>query len=206
MLRELIRPLPELLKAHAARRGTQTAFADSRRSVSYAMLEARTRRLAGHLAQLRLLPGDRAAIYLGNCVETIESYLAIARASAIGVPINPHSSTAELAYLLDDSAARVIVTDRTRLPQVRQLQAERPHLTVVVTGDEGSGAVPFDVLAETEPQQPARDDLGLDETAWMLYTSGTTGRPKGVLSTQRSCLWSVAASSAGVLEIGRAHV
>ncbi|MEU0931186.1 beta-ketoacyl synthase N-terminal-like domain-containing protein, partial [Streptomyces malaysiensis] len=197
--RELIRPLPELLKAHAARRGSQTAFADSRRGVSYAQLEARTRRLAGHLAQLRLLPGDRAAIYLGNCVETIESYLAIARASAIGVPINPHSSTAELAYLLDDSAARVIVTDHTRLPQVRRLQAERPHLTVVVTGDEESGAVPFDALAETEPQQPARDDLGLDDIAWMLYTSGTTGRPKGVLSTQRSCLWSVAASSAGVL-------
>ncbi|MFD8340243.1 SDR family NAD(P)-dependent oxidoreductase, partial [Streptomyces solisilvae] len=197
--RELIRPLPELLKAHAARRGSQTAFADSRRGVSYAQLEARTRRLAGHLAQLRLLPGDRAAIYLGNCVETIESYLAIARASAIGVPINPHSSAAELAYLLDDSAARVIVTDHTRLPQVRRLQAERPHLTVVVTGDEESGAVPFDALAETEPQQPARDDLGLDDIAWMLYTSGTTGRPKGVLSTQRSCLWSVAASSAGVL-------
>ncbi|MFE2187850.1 beta-ketoacyl synthase N-terminal-like domain-containing protein, partial [Streptomyces sp. NPDC059455] len=197
--RELIRPLPELLKAHAARRGTQTAFADSRRGVNYAQLEGRTRRLAGHLAQLRLLPGDRAAIYLGNCVETIESYLAIARASAIGVPINPHSSTAELAYLLDDSAARVIVTDHTRLPQVRRLQAERPHLTVVVTGDEESGAVPFDALAETEPQQPARDDLGLDDIAWMLYTSGTTGRPKGVLSTQRSCLWSVAASSAGVL-------
>ncbi|QXE33234.1 AMP-binding protein [Streptomyces sp. GMY02] len=200
MLRhELIRPLPELLKAHAARRGTQIAFADSRRGVTYAELEARTRRLAGHLAQLRLLPGDRAAIYLGNCVETIESYLAIARASAIGVPINPHSSAGELAYLLDDSAARVIVTDRTRLPQVRQLQAERPHLTVVVTGDEESGAVSFDALAETEPQQPSRDDLGLDDLAWMLYTSGTTGRPKGVLSTQRSCLWSVAASSAGVL-------
>ncbi|MEU4904637.1 AMP-binding protein, partial [Streptomyces sp. NPDC022067] len=197
--RELIRPLPELLKAHAARRGTQTAFADSRRGVSYAQLEARTRRLAGHLAQLRLMPGDRAAIYLGNCVETIESYLAIVRAGAIGVPVNPHSSSAELAYLLDDSAARVIVTDHTRLPQVRRLQAERPHLTVVVTGDEESGAVSFEALAETEPQQPARDDLGLDDIAWMLYTSGTTGRPKGVLSTQRSCLWSVAASSAGVL-------
>src|SRR5690606_31356768 len=51
----------------------------------------------------------------------------------------------------------------------------------------------FAVLAESEPAAPARDSLDLDDVAWMLYTSGTTGKPKGVLSTQRNCLWSVAA-------------
>ena len=199
MLRpELIRALPELLVEHAERLGDKVAFEDSHRAVTYRELAHRTDRLAGHLARLRLQPGDRAAILLGNRVETVESYLAIVRAGGIGVPLNPQSSTAELAYLLDDSAARVLFTDPARLPQVRTLLKDRPHVTVVLTDGTAPGTVSFDELVGTEPPQPARDDLALDDIAWMLYTSGTTGRPKGVLSTQRSCLWSVAASSAGV--------
>ena len=112
MLRtELIRPLPALLKAHADRFGEKVAFQDARRRVTYAELEARTGRIAGHLADLRLRPGDRAAICLGNRVEMVESYLAITRASAIGVPVNPRLTAAELAHVLDDSGARVVITD-----------------------------------------------------------------------------------------------
>ncbi|MGP3923755.1 SDR family NAD(P)-dependent oxidoreductase [Streptomyces sp. 8N616] len=206
MLRtELIRPLPELLRAHADRFGEKVAFADERRSVNYAELERRTWRLAGHFAELRLQPGDRAAIYLDNCVEVVESYLAIARAGAIGVPLNPQSSDAELAYLLDDSGARVVITDAAHLGQLRRLLPERLPFRLVVTGenalpaDAPPGSVSFAAMASRDPATPARDDLGLDDLAWMLYTSGTTGKPKGVLSTQRSCLWSVAACYAPIL-------
>ncbi|MGQ4732787.1 SDR family NAD(P)-dependent oxidoreductase [Streptomyces sp. Ju416(a)] len=200
MLRtELIRPLPETLREHAVRFGDKTAFRDARRSVSYAQLELRTRRLAGHLADLRLQPGDRAAILLGNSVEVVESYLAITRAAAVGVPLNPRVTVAELGYLLDDSGARVVITDPSRVELLGRLLKDRPHVRLVVTGDEGvpahapAGTVSFASLTATEPATPARDDLALDDVAWMLYTSGTTGKPKGVLSTQRSCLWSVAA-------------
>ena len=62
-----------------------------------------------------------------------------------------------------------------------------------------NGTLSFDRFTSSEPATPAPDDLGLDDVAWMLYTSGTTGSPKGVLSTQRSCLWSVAACYAPVL-------
>ncbi|MGB6164101.1 MAG: AMP-binding protein, partial [Pseudonocardiaceae bacterium] len=200
MLRiDLIRPIPELLIAHAGHFGNKVAYRDGRQSVSYAELERRTWRFAGHLAQLRLQPGDRAAICLGNRVEMVESYLAITRASAIGVPINPRATDAELAYLLDDSGARVVITDQTHVDQLRRLLAQRPHLSVVVTDEATAPAgMPVDfssytAFTTTDPVSPARDDLELDDLAWMLYTSGTTGRPKGVLSTQRNCLWSVAA-------------
>ncbi|MCK9931098.1 AMP-binding protein, partial [Frankia sp. Mgl5] len=163
--------------------------------MTYRDLEVRTRRLAGHLAEMHVQPGDRAAIILGNSVEVVESYLAITRASAVGVPLNPRGTEAEIAYLLDDSGARVVITDPARVPLVSRVLEDRPEVRLLVTGDgpPPTGAASFAVLASTEPATPARDDLAMDEVAWMLYTSGTTGKPKGVLSTQRSCLWSVAA-------------
>ncbi|WP_112266212.1 type I polyketide synthase [Lentzea terrae] len=200
---ELIRPLSDLLRYHAANEPEKVAFADSRRAVTYAELEQRTRRLGGHLADLRLQPGDRALIFLGNSVDIVESYLAVTRANAVAVPFNPHSADAELAYVLDDSGARVVITDFAHLDQVRKLLPGRPYLRVVVSGDEplprSDSVVSYQDLMSRDPSVPARDDQGLDDVAFMLYTSGTTGKPKGVLSTQRACLWSVAACYAPVI-------
>jgi rifamycin polyketide synthase module 1/2/3 len=191
---ELVRPLPELLRAHAERLGHKPAFRDSRREVSYVDLESRTRRVAGHLVGLGLQPGDHAAICMGNSVDAVEACLAVNRAGAVAVPLNPLASLPELAYFLDDSAARVAIVDAARLDLLAGLLAERPALHVIVSDDpDRDAAESLPALAVTEPATPARDDLGLDEVSWLLYTSGTTGRNKGVRCTQRGFLWSAAA-------------
>ncbi|QYX81884.1 type I polyketide synthase [Streptomyces akebiae] len=196
---ELIRPLPELLKAHAERSPSRVAYADDERDVTYAELERRTGRLAVYLAGAGVRRGDRVAILLGNRVETVESVLAGVRAGAVGVPLNPRSSDAELAHFLEDSGASVVVTDRAHLARLNRAGGLHDRTRVLLTGadpvpsDAPDGTVLFEEAAEAEPAVPPRDDLGLDEPAWMLYTSGTTHRPKGVLSTQRAALWSVAA-------------
>ncbi|MEV6133602.1 beta-ketoacyl synthase N-terminal-like domain-containing protein, partial [Streptomyces violaceusniger] len=197
MLRtELIRPIQDLLTEQSRRFGDKTAYIDARRAISYAELEVRTRRLAGHLAGLSLLPGDRVAMYLGNRVEMVESYFAVVRAGGIGVPVNPHVSQAELEHLLTVSGSQVVITDTAHLPLLRRLNPGASPPTVLVVGEDPvpPGCLSYERFATTEPDTPARDDHGLDDIAWMLFTSGTTSKPKGVLATQRNCLWSVAAS------------
>uniref|UniRef100_UPI000AD1D374 type I polyketide synthase n=1 Tax=Streptomyces graminilatus TaxID=1464070 RepID=UPI000AD1D374 len=201
---ELIRPLPELLRAHAERSPSRVAYADDERDVTYAELERRTGRLAAYLAGAGVRRGDRVAILLGNRVEMVESVLAGVRAGAVGVPLNPRSSDAELAHFLADSGASAVVTDRAHLARLNRAGGPHDRTLVLLTGtdpvpsDAPGGTVLFEEAADAEPSVAPRDDLGLDEPAWMLYTSGTTHRPKGVLSTQRAALWSVAACYAPV--------
>ncbi|MEV4927504.1 SDR family NAD(P)-dependent oxidoreductase [Streptomyces roseoverticillatus] len=198
--------MPGLLREHAARAGGRTAFQDARREVTYRELEVRTARLAGHLVRLGVRRGERVALLLGNRVETAESLLAVLRAGAVGVLLDPGAADEELAHLLGDSGAVAVVTEDTLLPRLSRTAAGLP-LTVVA----GTGAVPaavpagthlFEQLARTDPGRSPRDDLGLDEPAWILYTSGTTGRSKGVVSSQRAGLWSVAAAYAPLWGLG----
>lgn len=194
-----IRPLAVLLRENAERIGDATAFSDARTSVGHAELERRTGRLAGHLAGLGLRRGDRVAVHMDDCVEAVESCLAAIRAGAVGVPLDPRATEGELRHLLEDSGAAVVVTDPPRLERVRRALPARHRPTVLVTGAPSADATSYEELATTAPPRPPRDDLGLDEPAWMIYTSGTTGRPKGVLSTQRNRLWPVAACLTGIL-------
>ncbi|MFD8286773.1 SDR family NAD(P)-dependent oxidoreductase [Streptomyces lavendulae] len=212
----LVRPISELLREHAGERAARVAYADGTREVTYGELATTTGRLAGHLAALADGRGRRVLVHLGNRVETVEGFLAATRASLVAVPVNPHASDAELGHVLDDSEAVLVITDAHRLAQFRRLDAVGHGVRFVVVAAPGenpadtadtadtavaSGVHDFARLCATEPAAPAPDDLGLDEVAWMLYTSGTTGAPKGVLSTQRAGLWSVAAGYPSVLGI-----
>ncbi|MDV9176577.1 AMP-binding protein, partial [Streptomyces sp. W16] len=184
---ELTRTLPEILREHSDRIGDRTAYLDDRRAVTYRELQRRTARLAGHLVRLGVRHGDRVAIHLGNRVELVEAWLGVLRAGAIGVLLNSAASEEELAYFLDDSGAVAVVTE----DPLAQLAAVR-HVIVVGRDEPADGAHGFEDLTGTDSGTAARDDLGLDEPAWIHYTSGTTGQSKGVVSTQRSALWSVA--------------
>ncbi|MGW1197932.1 SDR family NAD(P)-dependent oxidoreductase [Streptomyces sp. NPDC002536] len=182
----LIRPLPDALKENAACGPGRIAYEDARRSVTYGELERRTARLAGHLRRMGVRHGDRVALCTGNRVELVESWLAVLRAGAVGVLLDPGSTEAELAHLIGDCAPVLAITEATLLPAFAHVD---PGLRTLA-----ADTAAFEELARSDPGLPPGDDLGLDEPAWILYTSGTTGPSKGVVSTQRAALWSVAAA------------
>ena len=189
---DLLRPIHELLATHARRRGNRVAFTDSRRSVDYAALYDRTARLAANLSTLGVRRGDRVAVWMGPGVDAVEMRLAVARASAVSVLISPSATDAQLAAQFADCGVSVVVTDAALYDRVGV--SSTPSV------------VRFEDLADADPSpgHPPRDDLGLDEPACVMFTSGTSGRPKGALSTQRSELWSAAASYATQLAMTEA--
>ncbi|WP_455568927.1 type I polyketide synthase [Streptomyces griseochromogenes] len=199
---ELVRPLAEIVREHAARAGERTAFRDARRGVTWAELDERTARIAGHFARLGVRRGDRVVFCLPNRVEMVESCLAAVRAGAVGVPLDPGATDAEVAHVLGDSGAAAVVLEASQADRLQRVAAGQALPRVVLVGAETppagapAGTVPYEELARTDPGGPPRDDLGLDEPAWILYTSGTTGERKGVVSSQRAALWSTAAAYA----------
>jgi acyl-CoA synthetase (AMP-forming)/AMP-acid ligase II len=140
--------------------------------------------------------GDRVVLLMPNCPEFAIMYMAVMRCGGIVVPINARSAQEEVLYILEHSGAKGLVVHDMLLPGVRELPAKHPSLVTVKTGgsepgwigieDWQTGDLPEEMKAlSIDPDLP---DAHEDSEASMLYTSGTTGRPKGVLFTHRSLL------------------
>jgi long-chain acyl-CoA synthetase len=193
---ELIAPIAELLRRHATARGGKVAYRDAQSAVTYAELNERTAKLAGHLADCGIAPGDTVAIMLPNSVPWVESCLAIARAGAIGVPISYDATEPEIAYRLADAGCKAAFTTAERGDLFARLKAQAPNLQTLIVTDRGAcgtDALRYAKLAAEPPHSAARDPASLHDTAFILYTSGTTGRAKGVQLTVHGMLWVTAA-------------
>src|SRR5262245_31748324 len=197
MLRtELIAPIAVLMQRHVDARGAKVAYRDAKRSVTYAELFERTGTLAGHLADLGIGPGESVALMLPNSVDWVEASFATTRAGALSVPISYESTEPEILYRLNDAACRAILTTDARYERIAALRAAARSLTTIILtdlGDKRGEGLRFADLAKTTAKSRPRDPSGIDQPAYIVYTSGTTGRAKGVLLTLRGMLWVTAA-------------
>jgi acyl-CoA synthetase (AMP-forming)/AMP-acid ligase II len=159
----------------------------------------RTANIAGHLADNGVEPGDTVAIMLPNSVQWVEACLGITRAGALGVPISYDSSEPEIAYRLSDATCKAVFTTAERADLFVKLQEDAPHLKTLIVTDSGSTSAKAlrytDLIGKTARSAP-RDPPLMHEPSYILYTSGTTGRAKGVKLTVHGMLW-VAASCWG---------
>ncbi|GAA2731307.1 long-chain fatty acid--CoA ligase [Pedococcus aerophilus] len=136
----------------------------------------------GFREQLGLEPGDRVAIVMANRPEYLEAMYGAWRAGLVAVPVNARLHRDEIAYILEHSGTRAVITDEAHAGDVESLvsQVDRVETSVRVPGPQ------WDELTGMAPS--AQVDRAPDDAAWLFYTSGTTGRPKGATLTHRNLL------------------
>ena len=159
--------------------------------LSWNELAARVRQIAGGLNALGVKRGDTVSMLLNNRSEFIPTDLAAVSLGAVPFSIYQTSSPEQIQYVLEDSAARVLIVEPTFLPallEVKENLSELEH--VVVLGGDG-GTSTYDELLALDPDfdpGPLAEQVGLDDPLTLIYTSGTTGPPKGVSLTHGNLL------------------
>ncbi|TDG14109.1 long-chain-fatty-acid--CoA ligase [Seongchinamella unica] len=195
-----------LLTKRASITPNREAFVEweRQRRFSFARLNARSNATANALLARGVQPGDRVATLLKNGIEFVESYFAIAKIGAVMVPVNWRLVGAEIAYILQDSGAVVLLFDSEFDQTVAELRdgsggalpCEHWLRCQAGEGKTPDWAEDYDavqaVASDSEPPVGASDDDNL----FIMYTSGTTGHPKGAVHSHDGMLWSQLTSMA----------
>jgi len=176
LLHDAARRLPD---APALALGTRTV-------ATYRELSSRVAALAAGLLGRGLAPGDRVALAMKNCPEYYELMFACWHAGLAAVPINAKLHPKEFAYILENSDAKLAFVT--------------PDLESSVPGGVSVSSTEFRRLRSGEPAPPA--ETGPDDLAWLFYTSGTTGVPKGAMLTHRNVLYATLAYFADIDRLG----
>lgn len=193
-----IRPISNLISTWAEKTPDRIAYADRTRRVTYAELDRETRNFAANLRKSGVEAGTPVAIWLPNGVDLVVALFGIMRADCPAVPISYEALPYEMSYRIKDSGAQAVVT---RGPKRKALAEEAgddwPLNHVIITDKPAEGEESFKSFIETDGDALPDDDI--DTVSLLLYTSGTTGEPKGVMLTARAILWSNAAAWGPIL-------
>jgi acyl-CoA synthetase (AMP-forming)/AMP-acid ligase II len=177
---------------------------------SYAEVSRRAHQLAGGLAGLGVGRGDRVASLGWNHVRHLEAYFGVPLMGGILHTLNPRLPVEDLAYVMNHAGDSVLLVDDVLLPVLERVrdQVSLRHIVVWANGTSApAGMIDYEEFIASQPGEFARPHLDEREAACMCYTSGTTGRPKGVVYSHRAIvLHSLVSATADGLAIGQREV
>jgi long-chain acyl-CoA synthetase len=178
--------LADLVRASAVRGPDDVALVQvsgpARVELSWAELDRQVDSLAAGLrAELHLHAGDRVALTLANSPAFVISYFAVLRAGLVAVPINTGYTSREIAQLLGDADVKAVLCDDDRVPAVEEAVAETHRALVDPAGLDA-------LIAGGRSERPVAAASGGEDVAVLLFTSGTSGRPKGAMLSHRALL------------------
>ncbi len=181
--------LAVLLSRAARAHPDKPALVQGDRILDYREFNRRTGRLAGALRDLGVGEGDRVAILQHNAPPFLETLFALFRLGAVAVPLNVRLHPREVRYILEHSLATAVIHGdffKPRIPQARRGTSVRHWIS---TGSPASAdSLGYESLLAQAPVLLADADLEEDALAWLFYTSGTTGKPKGAMLSHRNLL------------------
>jgi amino acid adenylation domain-containing protein len=212
--------LPQLLSQSAGRSPERTAVVAGERQLTYGSLNTLSDQLAGVLRAHGVKTRDRVGIYLPMSLASVVSVFAIMKAGASYVPLDPSAPAKRLAYVIRDCGINMLLTNTAKAGGVRTMFPEECPLNSVVLVDcdlkpeheampvsmpQGAVAVQWSEVLSRPARPPAETSSVETDTAYILYTSGSTGAPKGVMISHRNSLTFVnwAAECVGLTEEDR---
>src|SRR6202021_2075171 len=201
-------PSGDIATNNARRYPDKRALVDADRALTWSQVDERARRLAAFLIGRGLVSGDRVMVMARNCLEWPEISFGLAKAGLVTVPVNIRLAPDEVAHVRDDSGARAVIIHADHLDR---FLGELTELGVILGVDARSALDTSELvtdyetaLAQTQPGG-GRRDVRPDDVAFILYTSGTTCRAKGVMHTHRALLYQAADTNL-VTEANRSDV
>ncbi|WP_265919668.1 o-succinylbenzoate--CoA ligase [Cupriavidus nantongensis] len=181
--------LSQLLAQRAALSPTREAIVCPRGRWTYAQFNERCTRLADAFAALGVAEGDRVAIYAKNGEALANAVFAAARAGATAVVLNWRLSAAELTYIVGDAEPAVLLYEEEFAPVVELLVEAQPLRGIVRVGERGPGVEYDSIVNASSPTASVSREVAGDLPAVIMYTSGTTGRPKGAMLSHEALIW-----------------
>lgn len=176
--------LSDAVATHATLTPNKLAARDSHRAMTFAELNQRVQQLAEGLLELGLNAGDRVAVLAYNCVEWVEIYAALARVGLVAVPINFRLTGPEVAYILGDAEVRAIISgvEFCELLESQSVPSKSPSIRCVVIGAAPNPTwISYETLISTAAGNTRFDAVDPNSMCALMYTSGTTGKPKGAI-------------------------
>ena len=188
--------LADMVRARAKRRGDAIAYEFEGRQTSFAEFDIKTNRVANALIALGVKPGERIA-YLGkNSDIYFELLMGAMKANVVMAPVNWRLAGPEVAFIVEDCKAPVLFVGPEFIAQVRNIQPQLPDLRTVITTEGGAPEwQDFTAWRDAQSGDDPKVAISPKDIAIQLYTSGTTGKPKGAMLSHANFLNLVQAGS-----------
>ena len=187
--------LGDMIRERAVDRRDGPAITYQDRTITYGELDARSNQVAHALRAAGIVRGDRVAILDKNVPEFFELLLGTVKLGAVLAAVNWRLAPPEIAQILNDSTARVLLVGAEFLPCVEEIESELETVELVITTEAGTSRPGFAEWRDAQPTDDLNVDVSTDDVAVQFYTSGTTGLPKGAMVAHRAMFSLVTAAN-----------